>query len=305
MKKIVWFVFLIAALSACSKKAEEQSGPFLAKVGASQITQADFNRELQSLPDYAQQMFEGAAGKEKFLDEIVKKEVLYQEATKKGMDKSPEFIRKVEDFKKLTLISELLEKEIMSKAKVSDQEIRDYYDKHRQDFATTNQIRVSHILLKTEAEAEKVLERLKKGEKFDEVAKKESIDKSSGPKGGDLGYFSRGQQVPDFVRSAAGLKVGEISNPVKSEDGYHIVVVTDKKMGPVVEFERVKDMVSQKLSGEKQKEAFDKYLAELKKNYTIEINKDAVKKLSENQEKPGKTQSPEQSFESKEEPKAK
>ncbi len=305
MKKIVWFVFLVAALSACSKKTAELNGPFLAKVGASQITQADFSRELQSLPDYAQQMFEGAAGKEKFLDEIVKKEVLYQEALKKGMDKSPEFIRKVEDFKKLTLISELLEKEIMSKAKVSDQEIRDYYDKHRQEFATTNQIRVSHILVKTEAEAEQVLERLKKGEKFDAVAKKESIDKSSGQKGGDLGYFSRGQQVPDFVRSAAGLKVGEISKPVKSEDGYHIVVVTDKKMGPVVEFERVKDMLSQKLSGEKQKEAFDKYLGELKKNYTIEINKDALKKLSENQGKPGKTQSPEQPSESKEAPKAK
>jgi len=304
MKKMVWFVFLIAALSACSKKAVEQKGPFLAKVGTSQITQADFNREFQSLPDYARQMFQGAAGKEKFLDEIVKKEVLYQEAIKKGMDKSPDFIRKVEDFKKLTLVSELLEKEIMSGAKVTDQEIREYYDKHKQEFAATNQIRVSHILVKTEAEADKVIERLKKGDKFDEIAKKESLDRVSGQKGGDLGYFSRGQQVPDFVRAAAALKVGEIGKPVKSEDGYHIVMVTDKKMGPVIEFDRVKDMISQKLSGEKQKEAFDKYLAELKKNYPVEINKEALQNLPLNQEKPEKTQSAEPS-ESKEGPKKK
>jgi EpsD family peptidyl-prolyl cis-trans isomerase len=305
MKKMVWFAFLLAALSACSKNTVEQKGPFLAKVGTSQITQADFNREFQSLPDYARQMFQGAAGKEKFLDEIVKKEVLYQEAIKKGMDKNPDFIRKVEDFKKLTLISELLEKEIMSKAKMTDQEIREYYDKHKQDFATTNQIRVSHILVKTEEEANKVLERLKKGEKFEAVAKKESVDRESGQKGGDLGYFSRGQQVPDFVRAAAALKVGEIGKPVKSEDGYHIVVMTDKKMGPVIEFERVKDMISQKLSGEKQKEAFDKYLAELKKNYPVEINKDALQNLPLNQEKPEKTQSAEQPSESKEGPKKK
>jgi EpsD family peptidyl-prolyl cis-trans isomerase len=303
MKKIVLLVFLAAVLSACAQKPVEQKGPSLAKVGSSQITQADFNRELQALPDYAQRMFEGTAGKEKLLDEIVNKEVLYQEAQKKGMDKNPDFVRKLEDFKKMTLISELLEKEIMSTAKVSDQEAREYYEKNKQDFAPVDQIRLSHILVKTEEDADSVLQRLKKGEKFDAIARKESIDKESAQKGGDLGYFSRGQKVPDFVRTAASLKVGEISSPAKSADGYHVVVVTDKKMGQVIEFDRVKDIVIQKLSGKKQKEAFDKYLAEVKKNYKIEINKDAVDKLSQNQEKSGQTPSAEQPAGSKETPK--
>ncbi|HSB31008.1 MAG TPA: peptidylprolyl isomerase [Candidatus Sulfobium mesophilum] len=285
MKRIFMSILCAGMLFSCTQKAAEQTtqqGPVVAKVGTSGITQADFEREMKSLPDYAQQLFVGEAGKEKFLEEIIKKEILYQEALKKGLDKSPEFNRKLEEFKKLTLASALLEKEIMSKNKVSEQEVKDYYSKHKEDFTTTSQIRASHILVKTEAEANKVLERLKKGEKFEEIAKKESLDKGSAQNGGDVGYFSRGQMVPEFERAAASLKVGQLSGPVKTSYGYHIIKVTDKKTGPVVEFERVKDVIFQRLSGERQKEAFDKYIAELrkKKDYEVVINKDVLAKIS-------------------------
>ncbi len=283
MKRIVVSVIFAGLLFSCSQKAGEkttaQQGPFVAKVGSSSITQADFEREMKSLPEYARQLFEGEAGKEKFLDEIVKKEILYQEALKKGIDKDPNFNRKVEEFKKLTLASALLEKEIMSKNKVTEQDVKDYYNKHKNDFTTTSQIRASHILVKTEAEANKVLARLKKGEKFEEIAKKESLDTASAKNGGDIGFFSRGQLVPEFERAAAGLKVGELSGPVKTQYGYHIIKVTDKKTGPVVEFERVKDVIYQRLSGERQKEAFDNYINELRKNYKVEINKDVLAKI--------------------------
>lgn len=196
MKKIMLVVLLSAALCACSQKQTdqkvEQKGDVVAKVGAASISQADFEREFQSLPDYARQMFEGESGKEKFLNEVIKKEILYQQAMKEGMDKDPNFLKKVEDFRKLTLISQLLEKEIMAKAKVTDSDARDYYNKHKQEFAATSKIRASHILVKTEAEAEKVLARLKKGEKFEVLAKEVSLDKPSAANGGDLGYFSRG-----------------------------------------------------------------------------------------------------------------
>ncbi|MBI5640106.1 MAG: peptidylprolyl isomerase [Nitrospirae bacterium] len=311
MKRVVLVVICIAALVACQKKTAEQKGPYLAKVGGTQITQAEFDKEFQTLPDYAQQMFEGEAGKEKFLNEIVKKEMLYQEALKKGLDKTPEFSKKVEDFKKLTLVAELLDKEIMSKAKVSDQEVKDYYEKNKDDFTTTTQIKASHILVKTEEEAVKVLERLKKGEKFDEIAKKVSIDKNSAKNGGDLGYFSKGQMVPEFERAVAGLKPGELSKPVKTTFGFHVIKMTDRKAGPVIEFDRVKDIISQRLSGEKQKETFEKYLAELKKTYPVEINKDALPKASpekgkEETEKPASETPAEKKAEpKKEEPKAK
>jgi peptidyl-prolyl cis-trans isomerase C len=282
MKRIMVSILFAGLLFSCTQKAADKTaqGPFVAKVGSSSITQADFEREMKSLPDYAQQLFEGEAGKEKFLDEIIKKEILYQEALKKGIDKDPDFSRKLEEFKKLTLASALLEKEIMSKNKVTEQEVKDYYNKHKADFTTTSQIKASHILVKTEAEANKILARLKKGEKFEEIAKKESLDTASAKNGGDIGFFARGQLVPEFEKAAAGLKVGELSSPVKTAYGYHIIKVTDKKTGPVVEFDRVKDVIFQKLTGERQKEAFDNYIAELRKNYKVEIDKDVLAKIS-------------------------
>lgn len=287
MKRIVVSILCAGLLFSCTQKAADKTmqGPIVAKVGSSGITQTDFEREMKSLPDYAQQLFEGEAGKEKFLDEIIKKEILYQEALKRGLDKSPDFSRKLEEFKKLTLASELLEKEVMSKNKVTEQEVKDYYNKHKDDFTTTSQIRASHILVKTEAEANKVLARLKKGEKFEEIAKKESLDTASAKNGGDIGFFTRGQLVPEFEKAAAGLKAGELSGPVKTAYGYHIIKVTDRKTGPVVEFDRVKDVIFQRLSGEKQKEAFDNYIAELRKNYKVEINKDILAKISQEPKK--------------------
>ena len=305
MKKIAIGLILTLALISCSKKGAEQKGPFLAKVGNTTITQADYDRELQALPEYAQQLFTGDQGKEKFLNEIINKEMLHQEALKKGLDKTPDFQKKLEEFKKLTLVTELFEKDVMAKAKVSDQEAKDYYDKHKEEFAPTTQIKASHILVKTEDEAKKVLERLKKGEKFGDIAKAVSIDAGSAKNGGDLGYFSKGQMVPEFEKAASSLNVGETSVPVRTQFGYHIIRVTDKKKGAVIEFEKIKDMLSQKLSSGKQKEAFEKYITELKKNYKVEINKDALTKPSAGTEKETAPVAPEQPNKTGEEKKKK
>ena len=290
MKRVAAVCILAVALVACSKKEAEQKGPYLAKIDNTTITQADFDREFKALPDYAQQIFTDAEGREKFLNEIVNKEILYKEAMKKGFDKSPEFNKKMEDFKKLTLVSEVFEKEIMAKSTVSDQDIKDYYDKNKESFVMATEIKASHILVKTEEEAQKVLARLKKGEKFEAIAKAVSLDTASAKNGGDVGFFKKGQMVPEFERAAASLKVGDISIPVKTQFGYHIIKVTDKKTGSPVEFEKVRDLISQKLSGEKQKEAFEAYIAELKKTYKVELNKDA---LSKPDTSPAKTDAPE------------
>jgi peptidyl-prolyl cis-trans isomerase C len=303
MRRIVAVTMLVCALVACSKKDAGQKGPYLAKIDTTAITQADFDREFKALPDYARQIFTDASGREKFLNEIINKELLYKEAIKKGFDKSPEFSKKMEEFKKLTLVSEVFEKEIMAKARVSDQDIKDYYDKNKDSFVIATEIRASHILVKTEEEAQKVLARLKKGEKFEAIAKAVSLDAASAKNGGDVGFFKKGHMVPEFERAAASLKVGEISMPVKTQFGYHIIKLTDKKTGAPIEFEKVRDLISQKLSGEKQKEAFDVYITELKKTYKIDINKDALSKLDEGPAKTDNPQGVEKPAEKKEEPK--
>jgi peptidyl-prolyl cis-trans isomerase C len=269
-------LMIFALLFSCGKRGEQKSSAFVAKVGSVTITQDDVNRELKGLPDQIQKMFAGAEGAERFVDELVKKEMLFQEAKKKGFESNTDYQKKLEDFKKLTLISLLLEKEIEDKAKVNDQDVKEYYDKHKADLMSNNQVRASHILVKSEDEAKKILEQLKKGGDFAKMAKAKSVDSGSAQNGGDLGFFSKGQMVPEFDKAAFSLKEGELSGPVKTQFGYHIIKVTGKKEGKTVEFDKVKDLLTQKVTAEKQKAAFDTYMEGLKKSYTVEKNKEAI-----------------------------
>lgn len=303
MKRVLMLLFVLCMVFACAKK-EEKKGAYLAKVGDSVITQADFEREMKSLPEFVQKMFEGATGKESFLNELIKRELLYKEALKKGLDKDPEYVKKLEDFNKITLVGMLLQKEIEGKVKVSDQEVKDYYEKNKGKFAPVTKIRASHILVKTEEEARNIEEKLKKGEDFAQLAKKYSIDTATAKNGGEMGYFSRGQMVPEFEAAAMRLKLGEISEPVKTKSGYQIIKVTDKKMGQVVNFEKVKNLISQNLTAEKQKAIFDSYVDGLKKSFKVEINKEALSKLMPSDEQKGVTQKqPEATKEFEEAPK--
>jgi peptidyl-prolyl cis-trans isomerase C len=221
-------------------------------------------------------MFEGPEGVERFVDELVKKEILYQESKKKGYENNPDYQKKLEEFKKLTLISLLLEKEIEEKAKVTDKDVKDYYDSHKAEMTTNNQIRASHILVKSEDEAKKILEQVKKGGDFAKIAKEKSIDTGSAGRGGDLGFFSRGQMVPEFEKVAFSLKEGEVGGPAKTQFGYHVIKVTGKKEGKIVEFDKIKDMLTQKVTAEKQKAAFDSYIEGLKKSYNVQKNKESI-----------------------------
>jgi peptidyl-prolyl cis-trans isomerase C len=302
MRRVLILLFVFCMVFACAKK-EEKKGAYLAKIGDSVITQADFEREMKGLPEFVQKMFEGASGKESFLNELIKRELLYKEALKKGLDKDPEYVKKLEDFKKITLVGLLLQKEIEGKVKVSDQEVKDYYEKNKGKFAPVTQIRASHILVKTEEEAKQIEEKLKKGEDFAQLAKKYSIDTATAKNSGDLGYFSKGQMVPEFESAAMSLKPGQISEPVKTKFGYQIIKVTDKKMGQPVDFDKVKNLISQNLMAEKQKEVFDSYVEGLKKSFKVEINKEALSKLAPSEQQGMEQVKPEQKGESKEVPK--
>ncbi len=283
MKRLV-ALFVIAMLSAllfsCSKQKSTSTSAYVAKVGSVTITQDDVSRELKGLPEQIQKMFAGPEGVDKFVDELVKKEILYQEAKKKGFESKPEYQKKLDEFKKITLISLLLEKEIEDKAKVTDADVKKYYDTHKADLTQNGQTRASHILVKSEEDAKKILDQIKKGGDFAKIAKEKSIDKGSAAAGGDLGFFSRGQLVPEFEDAASKLKVGEVGGPVKTRFGYHIIKVTGRKEGQVVEFDKIKDMLSQRVAAEKQKEVFDSYIDGLKKSYSVDKNKDAIAKLA-------------------------
>ncbi|MBF0465671.1 MAG: peptidylprolyl isomerase [Nitrospirae bacterium] len=218
-------------------------------------------------------MFAGKEGITKLVDELKKRETLYLEAKKAGLDKDPVYIKKVDDFKKGYLINSLISRNVGTEGiKVTPEEAKEYFDKNPKDFEVTEQRKASHILVKTEDEAKDVLAKIKKGEDFGKLAKETSIDKMSAEKNGDVGYFGKGQMVPEFDKAVFSMSKGEISAPVKSQFGYHIIKLTDIQPTKKLEFENSKAMIMQFLTQEKQKKAFEAYMSQVEKGYTITVD---------------------------------
>ena len=281
MKRLFYSVILLsftAVLFTGCLESNKSDSPVLAKVNKEVVTEDVFLKEISRVPEWARGQFDGQEGKEKFLDEIVKRELIYQNALKMKLDKDEEYIAKVEEFNKMTLISLVLQKEVEEKAAVSDAEVRAFFDKNEEKFRVGTEIKASHILVETEEEAKTLIDKISSGDKFAKLAKENSKDKGSAEKGGDLGYFSRGKMVPEFERAALNLKVGELSAPVKTRFGFHVIKLTDIKEGEPADFDQSKAAIQKQLVNQKRKGLFDSYVETLKSAGKIE--KDQVALIS-------------------------
>ena len=248
----------------------------VAVVNGHEVTVDDYKLALQTLPPRMQMLVkQDKAIREKFLDNLVSKEILKIEAKKEKVRLSKEQKKKLEEFKNELLINALLDKHL-GKIKVTDQEAARYYREHKKEFTTPAQVKASHILVQTKEEAENIIKRLKKGADFAKLAQQYSLDHVSAKKGGDLGYFSKEQMVKPFADAAFALKVGQISKPVKTRFGYHVIKVTDKKKASLQPFPLVKKQIKEKLLREKQQKAFDAFLSRISKGMKVTKNPDAL-----------------------------
>lgn len=128
---------------------------------------------------------------------MVVRELILQQAKKDGIDKSQAVADKLEELKNRIIVEAFLKKKVEEQANIGDAELQDFYNKNKEKFRTGEQVRASHILVKTEPEAQEILKQLKAGGNFEELAKKQSID-AAAAKGGDLGWFGKGSMLPEF-----------------------------------------------------------------------------------------------------------
>lgn len=281
MKKMLLYVLLltfstVAFLGCNQSKTAETDSPVLAKVGKTAITEDDYIKQISRVPEWARPQFKDKEGKKKFLEELEKKELIYQKAQKMGLNRDKEYLDSVEEFKKMTLVSLILKKEVEEKSMVDDAEVRKFYDENQDKFTIGTQVRGSHILVDTEDEAKEIFENIKKGEDFAELAKTFSKDKGSAVKGGDLGYFTRGRMVPEFEKALFSLKPGEVSAPVKTRFGYHVIKLTDIKEGEHASFEQSEDSIRKQLIMQKRKGLFESYIEKLKEKSNITEDEEAL-----------------------------
>jgi peptidyl-prolyl cis-trans isomerase C len=263
---------------AGSEAKQDKSGVVLAEVNGATITDTDFYKEQENLPPYLKPMTETADGKKEMLDTMVVRELIMQQAQKDGIDKSPAVAAKLEDLRKRVIVEAFLKKKVEESANVSDADLQAFYKKNEDKFKTGDQIRASHILVKTEPEAKEIEKQLQGGAKFEDLAKKNSID-GAAAKGGDLGWFGKGSMLPDFEKVAFSLKEGTTSGIVQTKFGYHIIKATGKRPAGTRSFEEVKDQIKAAIAPEKQQETFKKLKEDLKKGAKLTIKEDALKGL--------------------------
>jgi peptidyl-prolyl cis-trans isomerase C len=273
---------LALALFACKPSGTEQAKPegkTLAEVNGKIITTEDFKQEADRLPPYLKPMVQSAEGKKELLDSMVVREIILEQAKKDGVDKDKEVSDRLEDLRKRLIVETYLKKKVEKDAQVSEEEMKKFYEENKEKFKGGEQVKASHILVKTEKEAQDVLAQLKKGASFEELAKKYSTD-STASKGGDLGWFPKGAMVPEFDKVAFSLKDGEMSGIVKTNFGFHIIKVTGKRPAGIRTYDEVKEQIKANLLPAKQQEIFQKMKEDLKKSSKVSIKEDVLKDLS-------------------------
>jgi peptidyl-prolyl cis-trans isomerase C len=212
------------------------------------------------------------------IEYLVERHLLAQAAVKQGVAETDEYKQRLAFYQAKALRDAYFNSTI--KPSVTDEEVKAAYDKEAAKVKVSERVRARHILVQTEKEAKEVLARLNKGEKFEDIAKQVSLDGSK-DYGGDLGYFSAEEMVPEFSKAAFALKIGDISEPVKTDYGWHVIKVEDRKQGGAQPFDQVKSGIKAVLMRKKVQDV----VSELRKQAKIDIVDPDLKKLQEIGEK--------------------
>jgi peptidyl-prolyl cis-trans isomerase C len=277
-RMLVAVVLLVATAGSLSAAAEgpapgdSDAKRVVARVNQVEITYVEFKQRLETLQQ------RGTIRPEQFKDVVrsmVQEEILLQDATAEGVEQDASVAAKLAQARRQVLIEELLRRKVIASSQVSDEEARKMYEDNKPLFSTET-VRVSHIMVKNETEAEAILKDLQAGKDFSELAKAKSQDTSSAEKGGDLGQLRRGQTVQEFEDEAFRLKEGEISPVIKTQYGYH-VLKGGAHANVVESFDEVKGQIRKSLLQKKQEDTFNAFMADLEKKSKTEIFEDQLK----------------------------
>lgn len=243
----------------------------LATVNGKNITQSDLDLAMVRFPKQNQEYFATEQGKVQLLEQLISFELINKYAVDENLEETEEFKSQLEILKKDLLI-QAGAKKILDVVTVSDDEVKKYYDENSEMFKAQESVRAKHILVDSEEKAKEINEKINNGVSFEDAAKEFSSCPSSS-QGGDLGSFTRGKMVPEFEDAAFNLEIGEVSGPVKTQFGYHLIKVEEKLPEVTKSFEEVKESLHVNLLSQKQNVAYINFINKLKSEQKVEIAK--------------------------------
>ncbi len=240
VKSIISIITATLVISAftvsASFAADEGYDPdeVLATIGGDKLTNADLDEMLSTMDQYQKRSFEGKSGRRYLLDIMIKNEIMLKAAKRDKLDKDAAIKKQIEEMTERIIISEYFRREIGGKLGISDDEVQAYYNAHLNDYEIPETLSLYHILSETEAEALVAKDKAKAGADFETLAKELSVDNYTAGGGGLLGSISRGYtpfqvgDCPGFEAAVFALNIGDVSDPVQSDKGYHIFWVKNK-----------------------------------------------------------------------------
>jgi peptidyl-prolyl cis-trans isomerase C len=266
---------LVLLLAGCGQRTQDPSKT-LATVNGKAITVSEFDLRWSQLPEFARKKYLGPEGRKGFLEELIDREVLLQEAQKRGIEQDRILLDRVERFKERSVLDKLVREEVDSRVSVSPEEIKARYDANPSAFTAPDEFRASHILVRSETEAVDLKKQLDEGKDFAALARTMSVDTNTKNKGGDLGIVKRGQMLPEFENALMRLKPREVSGPVGSQFGYHVIKLISRTAGQPLSFDQAKEQVREQLLVDKKQKRFKELVGALRSDAKIRVSEGQI-----------------------------
>lgn len=296
---LVCTILLVTTLTACRGKGE--STPVLLRVDGRTVSLNEFRQEFAKTlpPDQKLTDEEKMELERSYLVQLIDRELALAESVRLGLAVTPEEVDAAlrehrrdypdsafeemlqergitlddwrRELERGLLMEKVVREVVYTGLAVEEKEIDAYFAQNREEFDRPAQVRARQIVVGTREEGERILALLRQGEAFAEMAKKYSLS-PDGEEGGDLGFFARGEMPPEFETVVFSLPAGRISDLVKSEYGYHIFLVEERRDAVRLKLDQVRDEIRGKLMGEKEEQAYQEWLRGLRGRATIEVD---------------------------------
>lgn len=262
------------AQTAQSNQPKPLTGNELARVGGWTITIEEFNERLAALkevlPDFDTSNLEA---KKLILDELVRQQLLVEEAEKSGLAKNEDIVAAVEEFRRTLIVREIA-KNLTEKIVVTDEEAKTFYEERKDQIIDPSEYRVREIVLKDQIKANEILVEVLKGSDFTELAKLNSISPTA-TNGGDLGFITQ-EPFPEMAQEILALKAGETSNVFKGPQGHYIIKLEEIREGKTIPFEEIKKEIIQSQTLLKQQEAILGHIDQIRQQIPIEVREELL-----------------------------